>query len=145
VTGPTTEWTGSVDFTSWFPFGYDACRFASRFEKVTVDVTLTADNKVASATVTGTNVEKWLATCTAADPKPMPHDPKAQSYSFGGDAAAKVVAKPAAGQDPSADLTIEGGVDADSKGWVSLTWTRTGVAAPYDWTIGPQYVSLTKK
>lgn len=139
ATATPIEWTGSVPATSFFPFGPDECRFSARFENVVVHLTLQGD-KVVAANITAKDVEK-LSAC-AYNPKPTPRSPADHTWSLPtAEATTSVVMIPG---DGLSDLSVEVGLDGDSA-WASLSWKRVGVGDPYDWTIGPQWVNLTKK
>lgn len=145
ATDPSTNWTGTVAFTSFVPYGDGACRYATRFENITVDVTL-RDDKVAAATVSAKDVEKLLTGCTT---KPLP-TPRASAEHLWTlppqDATASTITVKATADDKlQTELTIRVGLDSDTKAWASVSWKRTDATSPNDWTVGPQYISLTKK
>lgn len=143
-TAPPDEWTGSVPFTSFVPYGPDSCRYSTRFENVTLKLTL-REGKVAAATLSAKDVEKLLG-CTLS-PKPATRASAEHSWSYAPQAATEstFTVKSAAGDKLQTELTVEVGLESDAKGWATVKWKSVDVAAPYDWKVGPQYVALKKK
>lgn len=136
-----TEWTGTVSATNFFPFGPDGCRFAARFENVVVNLSLRGD-KVARATITAKDVEKIIGAC-GYDPKPTPRAAADHTWSL--PTADGTMSTVTIKGDGLSDLSVEVGLGNDGTAWASLTWNRVGVGDPWSWTVGPQWINLTKK